>query len=293
MAADFSKIFAQNGPVSPPTDEEYLQGFEFLGSNPPTYRLFNYMFQKLDLKMQYLLAINRQWMPLTSYVVGDIRFSINAASYKRFECVIAGTSGSTEPTWPNVGEMTADGTVTWIIDDVRDGTAIGRVIGDLAVRPGYIKANGATVNRATYPRLWKFAIDNGLTTVNTATYPGLFGMGDGSTTFSLPDWRGEFERYSDDGKGVDNARTIGSWQKGSAIAIDTSQSAVTISGLWYTSGNVYADALAAAGMDTFPFGTYSPGINTPFLDQNTGVQGEAFIGMARPQNIAALAVMRY
>jgi hypothetical protein len=50
MAADFSKIFAQNGPVSPPTDEEYLQGFEFLNGLPPSLELFNFLFKNIDIK---------------------------------------------------------------------------------------------------------------------------------------------------------------------------------------------------------------------------------------------------
>lgn len=40
-----------------------------------------------------------------------------------------------------------------------------------------------------------------------------YGLGDGSTTFNVPDLRGEFIRGWDDGRGVDFSRTIGSWQK--------------------------------------------------------------------------------
>lgn len=44
--------------------------------------------------------------------------------------------------------------------------------------------NGATVNRADYPGLWQWVSDN------SRIGAGLFGAGDGSTTFVLPDWRG-------------------------------------------------------------------------------------------------------
>ncbi|MCG9078930.1 phage tail protein [Laribacter hongkongensis] len=64
---------------------------------------------------------------------------------------------------------------------------------------GWLKANGAAVSRAAYSRL--FAV------IGTT-----FGAGDGSTTFSLPDLRGEFVRGWDDKRGVDNSRVFGSAQ---------------------------------------------------------------------------------
>jgi phage-related tail fiber protein len=39
-----------------------------------------------------------------------------------------------------------------------------------------------------------------------------FGVGDGSTTFNVPDLRGEFIRGWDDGRGVDTSRAFGSTQ---------------------------------------------------------------------------------
>lgn len=67
------------------------------------------------------------------------------------------------------------------------------------VPDGYIKANGAAISRTVYA--WLFGI------IGTA-----FGAGDGSTTFNVPDLRGEFLRGLDDGRGVDAARVLGSWQ---------------------------------------------------------------------------------
>lgn len=62
---------------------------------------------------------------------------------------------------------------------------------------GWLKANGAAVSRTTY---------NGLFAAIGTT----FGAGDGSTTFNLPDMRGEFARGLDDGRGVNAGRTLGS-----------------------------------------------------------------------------------
>lgn len=41
----------------------------------------------------------------------------------------------------------------------------------------------------------------------------IYGEGDGITTFNLPDYRSEFLRGWDDGRGVDVDRLLGSWQK--------------------------------------------------------------------------------
>lgn len=64
---------------------------------------------------------------------------------------------------------------------------------------GYLSCDGAAVSRTTYAAL--FAV--------TGT---TFGTGDGSTTFNLPDLRGEFIRGLDGGRGVDTGRTLGSAQ---------------------------------------------------------------------------------
>ena len=72
-----------------------------------------------------------------------------------------------------------------------------------AAPAGWLKANGAAVSRTTYAALY-------------AAIGTRYGAGDGSTTFNVPDLRGEFVRGWDDGRGVDSGRTFGS-QQGDAI----------------------------------------------------------------------------
>ena len=96
-----------------------------------------------------------------------------------------------------IGLYITDGTVTWIVDDVRDGTPVGSIRGSLYLPKGYIKANGATVNRADYPRLVKWINDNNLWTDDTAGNLGLFGKGNGSTTFVLPNYSQRHVQYAD------------------------------------------------------------------------------------------------
>lgn len=120
---DFVKIFASAGTASAPTDAQYLQGFEFLGSAPPTIELFNSMFQIQDLKMKALHDANATlfWQASTPYAVGDVRLPSDF-DHRYLECTVAGTSGTVEPTCPAVGSTVTDGGVTWIVRDFRVAT---------------------------------------------------------------------------------------------------------------------------------------------------------------------------
>jgi microcystin-dependent protein len=64
---------------------------------------------------------------------------------------------------------------------------------------GWLECDGTAVSRTTYSAL--FAI------IGTT-----YGVGDGSTTFNLPECRGEFFRSYDHGRGVDTGRVLGSTQ---------------------------------------------------------------------------------
>lgn len=67
-------------------------------------------------------------------------------------------------------------------------------VGDVVYRPylksGYVKANGATVLRSDYPTLAAFATEQNLWTETPTDEPWKYGVGDGSTTMVLPDYRG-------------------------------------------------------------------------------------------------------
>jgi microcystin-dependent protein len=64
---------------------------------------------------------------------------------------------------------------------------------------GWLKANGAAVSRTTYADLF-------------AAIGTVFGAGNGSTTFNVPELRGEFLRSWADGRSVDTGRVFGSTQ---------------------------------------------------------------------------------
>lgn len=62
-----------------------------------------------------------------------------------------------------------------------------------------LECNGAEISRETYSELF-------------AVIGAVYGAGDGSTTFKIPDLRGEFIRGWDNARGIDASRAIGSAQ---------------------------------------------------------------------------------
>ena len=84
-----------------------------------------------------------------------------------------------------------------IVQGVPSGAVFCMAVATLP--PGYLECNGAAVSRTTYAALF--------TVIGTA-----YGTGNGSSTFNLPDLRGEFIRGFDNGRGVDSGRAIASSQ---------------------------------------------------------------------------------
>jgi hypothetical protein len=107
------------------------------------------------------------------------------------------------------GTITIDGNTNTIsgVSSVSDATGSylsippGTVISVASsIAPaGYLKANGAAISRSTYSTLFA-----GIGTVH--------GAGNGTSTFNIPDLRGEFIRGWADGRAVDTGRSFGSSQ---------------------------------------------------------------------------------
>lgn len=140
---------------------------------------------------------------------------------------------------------------------ITDGFTTGEVTFFACSTPpnGYLKANGALLSRTTYADLF-------------AAIGTTFGAGDGSTTFRLPDLRGEFIRGWDDGRLVDALRVFGANQ----------------------------------GQDIQPHthSVYSSGNNTSYGYQGTGSGPGVYVATSsagstetRPRNIALLACIKY
>ena len=67
------------------------------------------------------------------------------------------------------------------------------------VPSGYLECDGSAVSRTTYADLF-------------AAIGTTWGSGNGSSTFNVPDLRGEFVRGWDNGRGIDTGRTFASSQ---------------------------------------------------------------------------------
>lgn len=165
------------------------------------------------------------------------------------------TGEPSAPTPPS-GNKTTRIATTKFVDDLVSGRLVppGAVAAFVtATAPtGWLKANGQAVSRTTYSNLF-------------AMIGVRYGAGDGTSTFNVPDLRGEFIRAWDDGRGVDPDRTLGS---------DQAQEIQSHS-------HAYTDAMAGGGNGI------GPGVNYQNVDfpRTTFPAGG---NETRPRNVALL-----
>lgn len=188
------------------------------------------------------------------------------------EPLVLQTNNLDRVTVDSTGNVTVAGNLTVsgnFVGGVPAGTIIHVAMNSAPT--GYLKANGAAVSRTVYATLF-------------AAIGTTFGSGDGSTTFNVPDLRGEFIRGWDDGRGVDSGRGIGTAQ-GDAIR--------NITGSFYGqetfSGFAGAFVAGPAGANTRPNnGTantrsvnFDASLAVPTASEN------------RPRNVALLACIKF
>ena len=151
---------------------------------------------------------------------------------------------------------------------------------------GWLKANGAAISRTTFSALFD--------AIGTT-----FGAGDGSTTFNLPDMRGEFPRGWDDGRGVDSGRSFGTAQldqmqritgeltfsgAGGGPASNASITDGAFSDTPKTTTNVVLQTTSGSGAGSVGFDSS----NSPNARASSTTAGET-----RPRNIALLACIKF
>jgi hypothetical protein len=89
-----------------------------------------------------------KWQPSTSYSVGQFVTPTSGSPNRIYRCTTAGTSGSTEPAWPNTDNATVnDGTVVWTeaTSAIESGTMPAEVSGG-----GYARVSVAN-NTTNFP----------------------------------------------------------------------------------------------------------------------------------------------
>jgi microcystin-dependent protein len=129
---------------------------------------------------------------------------------------------------------------------------------------GYLKANGSAVSRTTYATLF-------------AAIGTTFGVGDGSTTFNIPDLRGEFLRGWDDARGVDSGRAFGTLQTDAMQGHQHTH-------YWLAGSN--GTTSGGSGMNPGSSNTSSP-----VTDGTNGTPRTA--AETRPRNVAMLACIKF
>jgi microcystin-dependent protein len=132
---------------------------------------------------------------------------------------------------------------------------------------GWLECDGSAVSRTTYAVLF-------------AALSTTHGAGNGSTTFNVPDLRGEFIRGWDNGKGTDSGRTFGSSQADELKShfhrpnnYSTDNTNVFFQGLGSGSGYAYP---GVGGSGSYLYST--------FADQTDPTGGTE----TRPRNIAMM-----
>ena len=125
----------------------------------------------------------------------DTEFSnIGTMSGTKADKVVGAVSG-------NIAELDGNGNLVDSGVTVATAGVVGAVMAfAMSTSPtGWLETDGTAVSRTTYADLFA--------AIGTA-----YGVGDGSTTFNLPDLRGEFIRGWDNGRGVDSGRAIATTQ---------------------------------------------------------------------------------
>lgn len=186
--------------------------------------------------------------------------------------VTIGTSGTV---------LTSDGTdAAWAaIPPVTSfDSGMVQMFANTTVPTGWLECDGAAVSRTTYATLF-------------AAIATTYGVGDGSSTFTLPDMRGEFPRGFDNSRGVDSGRGIGTSQAHQMVSH-------THGGSWGTSGGgVYI--LGSQTGQIAGLGPASVNTSYPSTRSGTSILGNAvsFTGDAqsfttgsdnRPRNVALM-----
>ena len=145
---------------------------------------------------------------------------------------------------------------------------------------GFLKANGAAVSRTTFAAL--FAI--------TGT---TYGVGDGSTTFNLPDLRGEFIRGWADDRAVDTGRAFGSAQAADTNLLSHTHS-TTVTGFAKAQyGDTGSITYGAGFTQQNNDGDITSNPNTASLTYTTGAASPAGGAETRPRNVALLACIKF
>lgn len=221
----FDMAWGENGGRFDWQPAQYRQGWATIGDVPPSVEQFNALHYLQDEKANFLY---RQLADVVA-AAGKQYTETEVASLltESIREIIKTTIGETKASSQTAGIMKVLNTLGSTATDAALSAAQGKALNDAIAAlnalltgytansycpsgqiglfatdyapTGWLKANGAVLSRTVYTNLF-------------AAIGTRFGAGDGHSTFNLPDLRGEFPRFWDDGRGVDTGRVLGSWQ---------------------------------------------------------------------------------
>ena len=163
--------------------------------------------------------------------------------------------------------------------EIANGVPAGSVFSfaTTTVPTGYLECNGAAVSRSTYASLFS--------AISTT-----WGVGDGSSTFNLPDLRGQFVRGWDNSAGVDSGRSFASSQSDQNKSHNHS---INESGHNHTAGNWGGNFGGSSGALTFR--NDATGTNSSIIQSaTTGISIQNDGGTeVRVKNYALMYVIKF
>ena len=173
------------------------------------------------------------------------------------------------------------------------GVPVGTILTFAANNPpsGFLECNGAAISRSTYATLFGIV---------STTY----GVGDGSSTFALPDLRGQFVRGWDNSAGVDSGRSFASSQTDQNKNHTHTTDSQTLTGsVSHLSGSLYDNPGTASGVFSKTSAASAEGARNGGSALAAGLSIDATHSHtisssgggteARPKNIALMYVIKF
>lgn len=263
LPQNLSNIWASSGDVLKPSDGKILRGWD---AEIPPRQWFNWLDNRQDQAIAHIVQHGIPSWDSTVEYQDDVSYcqGSNGLVYRCLQTHVNQNpvSDTNNQYWRQAFAEQSSG--------VPSGAIMAFAMN--SAPDGWLKANGQAVSRTTYSKLF-------------AAIGTLYGVGNGTSTFNLPDLRGEFLRGFDDNRGVDSGRTIGSSQRGTLVVFDDSGTAATVDSLRGTIAQVSGDPVNMADYN---------GVSLSYVASNVISSSTLASGaVTRPRNIAQLFCIKF